>query len=329
MILVTGGAGYIGSHCVRELLAQGFDVAVVDNLATGHRTAIDPRARFFEGDIRDKAFLDGVFAEIKPEAVIHFAAFSLVGVSMQQPLAYYNNNVHGSEVLLTSMIENGVTKIVFSSTAATYGEATCEQITEDCPTVPTNTYGETKLAIEKMMKWCDRAFGLKFTALRYFNVAGADGSGEIGEDHSPETHLIPIILQVPLGKREKLSIFGDDYDTPDGTCIRDYIHVSDLARAHILALKRLLAGGESDIFNLGSGSGFSVLEMLTAARKVTGHPIPAEVSPRRAGDPARLVASSAKARAVLGWTPEFDSVEKIIEDAWRWHQSHPQGYVEE
>ena len=329
MILVTGGAGYIGSHCVRELLAQGFDVAVVDNLATGHRSAIDPRARFFEGDIRDKAFLDGVFAEIKPEAVIHFAAFSLVGVSMQQPLAYYNNNVHGSEVLLTSMIENGVNKIVFSSTAATYGEATCEQITEDCPTVPTNTYGETKLAIEKMMKWCDRAFGLKFTALRYFNVAGADASGEIGEDHSPETHLIPIILQVPLGKREKLSIFGDDYDTPDGTCIRDYIHVSDLARAHILALKRLLAGGESDIFNLGSGSGFSVLEMLTAARKVTGHPIPAEVSPRRAGDPARLVASSAKARAVLGWTPEFDSVEKIIEDAWRWHQSHPQGYVEE
>ena len=329
MILVTGGAGYIGSHCVRELLAQGFDVAVVDNLATGHRSAIDPRARFFEGDIRDKAFLDGVFAEIKPEAVIHFAAFSLVGVSMQQPLVYSNNNVHGSEVLLTSMIENGINKIVFSSTAATYGEATCEQITEDCPTVPTNTYGETKLAIEKMMKWCDRAFGLKFTALRYFNVAGADGSGEIGEDHSPETHLIPIILQVPLGKREKLSIFGDDYDTPDGTCIRDYIHVSDLARAHILALKRLLAGGESDIFNLGSGSGFSVLEMLTAARKVTGHPIPAEVSPRRAGDPARLVASSAKARAVLGWTPEFDSVEKIIEDAWRWHQSHPQGYVEE
>ncbi len=329
MILVTGGAGYIGSHCVRELLAQGFDVAVVDNLATGHRSAIDPRARFFEGDIRDKAFLDGVFAEIKPEAVIHFAAFSLVGVSMQQPLAYYNNNVHGSEVLLTSMIENGINKIVFSSTAATYGEATCEQITEDCPTVPTNTYGETKLAIEKMMKWCDRAFGLKFTALRYFNVAGADGSGKIGEDHSPETHLIPIILQVPLGKREKLSIFGDDYDTPDGTCIRDYIHVSDLARAHILALKRLLAGGESDIFNLGSGSGFSVLEMLTAARKVTGHPIPAEVSPRRAGDPARLVASSAKARAVLGWAPEFDSVEKIIEDAWRWHQSHPQGYVEE
>ena len=204
MILVTGGAGYIGSHCVRELLAQGFDVAVVDNLATGHRSAIDPRARFFEGDIRDKAFLDGVFAEIKPEAVIHFAAFSLVGVSMQQPLAYYNNNVHGSEVRLTSMIENGITKIVFSSTAATYGEATCEQITEDCPTVPTNTYGETKLAIEKMMKWCDRAFGLKFTALRYFNVAGADGSGEIGEDHSPETHLIPIILQVAAGEREKL-----------------------------------------------------------------------------------------------------------------------------
>ncbi len=326
MILVTGGAGYIGSHCVRELLAQGFEVAVVDNLQTGHRAAVDPRARFFEGDIRDKAFLDEVFAAVKPEAVIHFAAFSLVGVSMQQPLAYYNNNVHGSETLLTAMQEHGVKKIVFSSTAAVYGEAKSEKISETCPTEPTNTYGETKLAIEKMMKWCDLAYGIKYIALRYFNVAGADASGEIGEDHSPETHLIPIILQVPLGRRPQLSVFGDDYDTPDGTCIRDYIHVSDLARAHVLALRRLLGGAESDVYNLGNGSGFSVFEMLEAARRVTGHPIPAVVASRRAGDPAGLVASWGKARAVLGWAPEYASVEQIIADAWRWHQAHPQGY---
>lgn len=327
MILVTGGAGYIGSHCVRELLAQGFEVAVVDNLQTGHRDAVDPRALFFRGDIRDSVFLGRVLDAVKPEAVIHFAAFSLVGVSMQQPLVYYNNNVHGSESLLTAMHEHGVHKIVFSSTAAVYGEAKSEKITETCPTEPTNTYGETKLAIEKMMKWCDRAYGMKYIALRYFNVAGADASGEIGEDHSPETHLIPIILQVPLGRREKLSIFGDDYDTPDGTCIRDYIHVSDLARAHVLALRRLLDGGESDVFNLGNGNGFSVLEMLEAARRVTGHAIPAAMEARRAGDPARLVASSDKAREILGWTPEYDSVERIIADAWRWHQSHPHGYI--
>lgn len=327
MILVTGGAGYIGSHCVRELLAQGFEVAVVDNLQTGHRDAVDPRALFFRGDIRDSVFLGRVLDAVKPEAVIHFAAFSLVGVSMQQPLVYYNNNVHGSESLLTAMHEHGVHKIVFSSTAAVYGEAKTDKITETCPTEPTNTYGETKLAIEKMMKWCDRAYGMKYIALRYFNVAGADASGEIGEDHSPETHLIPIILQVPLGRREKLSVFGDDYDTPDGTCIRDYIHVSDLARAHVLALRRLLDGGESDVFNLGNGNGFSVLEMLEAARRVTGHPIPAAIEARRAGDPARLVASSDKAREILGWTPEYDSVEQIIADAWRWHQSHPHGYM--
>lgn len=327
MILVTGGAGYIGSHCVRELLAQGFEVAVVDNLQTGHRDAVDPRALFFRGDIRDSVFLGRVLDAVKPEAVIHFAAFSLVGVSMQQPLVYYNNNVHGSESLLTAMHEHGVHKIVFSSTAAVYGEAKTDKITETCPTEPTNTYGETKLAIEKMMKWCDRAYGMKYIALRYFNVAGADASGEIGEDHSPETHLIPIILQVPLGRREKLSVFGDDYDTPDGTCIRDYIHVSDLARAHVLALRRLLDGGESDVFNLGNGNGFSVLEMLEAARRVTGHPIPAAIEARRAGDPARLVASSDKAREILGWTPEYDSVEQIIADAWRWHQSHPHGYI--
>ena len=327
MILVTGGAGYIGSHCVRELLSQGYEVSVVDNLQTGHRDAVDPRAKFFRGDIRDKVFLDRVFDAIHPEAVIHFAAFSLVGVSMQQPLAYYNNNVHGSETLLTAMQEHGVKKIVFSSTAAVYGEAKSDKITETCPTEPTNTYGETKLAIEKMMKWCDRAYGMKYIALRYFNVAGADASGEIGEDHNPETHLIPIILQVPLGRREKLSVFGDDYDTPDGTCIRDYIHVTDLAQAHILAMDYLINGGESNIFNLGNGVGFTVREVIDTARKVTGHPIPAKTTPRRAGDPAQLIASSEKARTVLGWNPQHADLEEIIATAWNWHKNHPHGFA--
>ncbi|HHX72691.1 MAG TPA: UDP-glucose 4-epimerase GalE, partial [Clostridiales bacterium] len=271
MILVTGGAGYIGSHCVGELFNQGFDVAVVDNLQTGHEKAVDPRAKFFKGDIRDSVFLKNVFQSCPIEAVIHFAANSLVGVSMTDPLGYFDNNVYGTQVLLAAMNDAGVDKIVFSSTAAVYGEANVELITEDCPTVPTNPYGETKLVMEKMLKWCDKAYGIHYTALRYFNVAGAAPSGEIGEDHKPETHLIPIILQIPLGKREAISVFGDDYPTPDGTCIRDYIHVCDLAVAHVLAVRRLLAGGESEVFNLGNGQGFSVLEMIEAARRVTGH----------------------------------------------------------
>jgi UDP-glucose 4-epimerase len=326
MILVTGGAGYIGSHCVKALADNGYKVAVVDNLQTGHEAAIDNRAVFFKGDIRDKVFLDGVFSGSKIDAVIHFAANSLVGASMEDPLLYYNNNVHGTEVLLTAMKDAGVLKIVFSSSAAVFGEASEDFLAENDRTEPTNTYGETKLAMEKMMKWCDSAYGLKYVALRYFNVAGASPSGCIGEDHSPETHLIPIILQVPLGKREFLSVYGDDYPTADGTCIRDYIHVSDLAKAHILALERLLDGGESDIFNLGSGRGFSVFEMLSAARKVTGHPIPAKVVARRPGDPARLVASYEKAEKILGWRPEIASIEDMIADAWRWHKAHPNGY---
>lgn len=325
-VLVAGGAGYIGSHTVRALLDQGEDVVIVDNLQTGHKDAIDERARFYEGDIRDKDFMDSVFEQEDIDAVIHFAANSLVGESMQDPLKYYDNNLYGTMVLLKSMLDHDIDKIVFSSTAATYGEPEKVPIEETDRTQPTNTYGETKLAMEKMFDWTSKASPLNYVSLRYFNACGADESGEIGEDHMPETHLIPLILQVPLGKREKISIFGDDYDTEDGTCIRDYIHVTDLADAHIRALNYLREGGESNIFNLGSGNGFSVNEMIEAARKVTGHPIPAEVEARRAGDPAVLIASSDKAREVLGWSPKKDDIEMIIADAWNWHQKRPNGY---
>ncbi|QAA30293.1 UDP-glucose 4-epimerase GalE [Clostridium manihotivorum] len=327
-ILVCGGAGYIGSHCVYELIARGEDVIVVDNLQTGHKEALHPEAKFYEGDIRDYNFMDKVFKENNVEGVIHFAANSLVGESMQLPLKYYNNNVHGTEVLLQAMVDNDVKKIVFSSTAAVYGEPETVPITETDKTEPTNTYGETKLAMEKMMKWADKAHGLRYIALRYFNVAGAHPNGLIGEDHTPETHLIPLILQVPLNKREKISLFGDDYDTKDGTCIRDYIHVKDLIDAHLLAFNKLRDGWQSDVFNLGSGSGFTVKEMVEAARKVTGHSIPAEVCPRRAGDPAVLIASSDKAKKVLGWEPKYNNVEEIIASAWNFHETHVNGFEE-
>ncbi|PYI54933.1 UDP-glucose 4-epimerase GalE [Paenibacillus flagellatus] len=325
-ILVTGGAGYIGSHTVAELLAQGERVVVVDNLRTGHRSAVSPDARFYEGDIRDGAFLNGVFRDNEIEAVIHFAASSLVGESVQQPLDYYDNNLFGTHSLVRAMTANGVDKIVFSSTAATYGEPESVPILETAPTRPESPYGETKLAMENMFRWCERAYGLKFVSLRYFNACGAHPDGSIGEDHKPESHLIPIILQVPLGQREHIGIYGDDYPTEDGTCIRDYIHVMDLANAHWLALKHLRAGGASDIFNLGNGTGFSVKQVIDLARGVTGHPIPAAVSPRRAGDPAVLIASSEKARAVLGWQPRYDDLSTIIETAWQWHSRHPNGY---
>lgn len=326
MILVCGGAGYIGSHAVRQLIDKGEEVIIVDNLETGHEDAIHPKAKFYNVDIRNEEELDKVFEENKIDEVIHFAANSLVGESMTNPLKYYNNNVHGTEILLKVMIKHDVKKIVFSSTAATYGEPKSIPILETDPTCPTNAYGETKLAMEKMMKWADVAHGVKFISLRYFNVAGAHASGEIGEDHNPETHLIPLILQVPLGKREFISIFGDDYDTHDGTCIRDYIHVLDLADAHILAVEKLRAGSSSNIYNLGSGNGFTVKEMIEAARKVTGHAIPAKVCERRAGDPAKLVAASAKARKELGWEPQFENVEAMISSAWKWHQGHPMGF---
>jgi len=326
-ILVTGGAGYIGSHTVAELLDRGEDVVVVDNLYQGHRQAV-LGGKLYEGDIRDKDFMDGVFRAHDIDAVIHFAANSLVGESMQNPAKYYDNNVYGTLCLLEKMNEYGVKRIVFSSTAATYGEPEQVPILESDRTLPTNAYGETKLTMEKMMKWFDVANGIKYVSLRYFNAAGAHAGGQIGEDHDPETHLVPVTLQVALGKREQLSIFGDDYPTADGTCIRDYLHVSDLADAHILAVEKLRNGGDSSVYNLGSGTGFSVKELLEVARKVTGHPIPAVVQARRAGDPAVLIASSDKIKAELGWNPKRDNLEAIIASAWNWHKNHPNGYGE-
>lgn len=325
-ILVTGGAGYIGSHAVYQLIDQGLDVVIVDNLQTGHRGAIHPKAKFYEGDLRNRDFMREVFRKESIEGVIHFAANSLVGESMEKPLQYYDNNVYGTQILLESMIDAGVKYIVFSSTAATYGEPEAVPITEKMPTVPTNTYGETKLAMENMMKWCEQAHGIRFVSLRYFNVAGARSTGEIGEDHNPETHLIPVVLETALGKREKITIFGDDYPTKDGTCIRDYIHVEDLIDAHILALDYLKNGGQSDIFNLGSSQGFSVKEIVEMAREVTGKEIRAEIGPRRAGDPSILIASSEKAKKILGWKPSRTNIEQIIKDAWNWHSTHPNGY---
>lgn len=326
-VLVCGGAGYIGSHCVYGLIDKNEEVVVVDNLQTGHSDAVHPKAKLYQGDIRERAFLDNIFMENGIDSIIHFAANSLVGVSMTEPLSYYDNNVYGTQVLLETMNRHHVDKIVFSSTAATYGEPENIPILETDRTEPTNPYGETKLVMEKMLKWADCAHGIKYTALRYFNVAGAHENALIGEDHRPETHLVPLILQVPLNKRERITVFGDDYDTPDGTCIRDYIHVMDLVEAHILALNRLRGGAASTVYNLGNGEGFSVKEMIEAARRVTGHPIPAVVSERRAGDPSKLVASSRKAQQELGWRPRYAKVEDIIASAWKWHKSHPDGFA--
>ena len=319
-ILVLGGAGYIGSHTVYELIGSGADVVVADNLETGHREAVHPQARFYQGDIRSRDFLDRLFQQEAIDAVIHFAANSLVGESMMNPLKYYDNNLCGTKVLLEAMVAHNVRKIVFSSTAATYGEPVNIPILETDPAHPTNTYGETKLAMERMFHWVGKAHGLRYVSLRYFNACGAHKSGKIGEMHQPETHLIPIILQVPLGKIKSVSIYGEDYDTRDGTCVRDYIHVTDLAQAHILAVEYLNRGGESDIFNLGNGVGFTVKEVIECARKVTGHPIPAISAPRRAGDPAQLVASSEKAKNILGWNPQYDDLETIIASAWNFHR---------
>ncbi|MDN6487448.1 MAG: UDP-glucose 4-epimerase GalE, partial [Ancrocorticia sp.] len=323
-----GGAGYIGSHTVYSLLEVGRDVVVVDNLQTGFAQAVHPNARFYQVDIRDTEALSQVFDQEEIEGVIHFAASSQVGESMVDPLKYYDNNVGGTISLLKAMVSHGVNNLVFSSTAATYGEPDSVPIMESDRTTPTNCYGETKLTMEKMMAWVGRAHGLRSVALRYFNAAGAHESGLIGEAHGPETHLIPLILQVPNGQRESITVFGDDYPTPDGTCIRDYIHVTDLAEAHMLALDYLIDGGESNVFNLGSGTGFSVNEMVEVARGVTGDPIPVEIAPRRAGDPAQLIASAAKAKDTLGWKPRFDDVHSIVASAWKWHEGHPHGYEE-
>ncbi len=326
MILVTGGAGYIGSHTVRELRDRGMDCVVYDNLVTGHIEAVGD-VPFVKGDIFDKELLLKTFAEYKVDSVVHFAAYSQVGESMAHPAKYYRNNVAGTLSLLDAMLEGGVKYLVFSSSAATYGESGEGLITEDSPQRPTSVYGQTKLMMEQFMADFDRAYGMRYVALRYFNAAGAHKSGEIGEAHDPESHLIPVILQAALGVRDHIGIYGDDYPTRDGTCIRDYIHITDLADAHIRALEYLKNGGKSTHYNLGNGNGFSVKEVIETARRVTGRAIPARVEGRRPGDPATLVASSEKIKRELGWDPQYDSLEEIVASAWKWHSAHPHGYA--
>lgn len=323
-ILIVGGAGYIGSINVKMFLSCGYEVVVVDNLNTGHISSVDKRAKFYQLDIRNKSELVKVLEVEKVDAVVHFAALSLVGVSMKDPLAYFDNNVYGMITLLQAMQEVGVNKIVFSSSAATYGEQEEMPLTENSPTEPTSVYGETKLMMERIMKWCDKCIGIKYVSLRYFNAAGASSDGELGEDHNPETHLIPLILQVPLNKRDHISIYGNDYPTKDGTCIRDYIHVEDLASAHIKAVEYLLEGNKSNIFNLGSGTGQSVNEMIETSEKVVNQTIKKEYVSRRPGDPAVLIASNKKAKEVLKWE-NTKNLEDIISSAYNFHKKHPDG----
>ena len=322
-VFVTGGAGYIGSVVTEQLIGDGHEVVVYDNLTKGHPGAVVEGAKFIEGDLLDAGRLRQTLDEHRIEAVIHMAASSLVGESVQEPGKYYHNNVVAGLVLLDTMRDCGITRIVFSSTAATYGEPESQPIYETAPTNPTNTYGETKLAFERAMHWYERAYGLRYASLRYFNAAGA--TEKCGEDHDPETHIIPITLQVAAGKRPHVEIYGEDYPTADGTCIRDYIHVIDLARAHILALDVL--SERSGIYNLGcGGDGYSVRVVIDTARRVTGKDIPVRMGPRRPGDPAVLIASSDKIKKELGWQPQFQDLDMIIESAWKWMQSHPDGY---
>ncbi|NLJ25213.1 MAG: UDP-glucose 4-epimerase GalE [Firmicutes bacterium] len=325
-ILVTGGAGYVGSHVVEELLKTGqHKVVVLDNLQKGHRESL-LGGEFIEGDLADTNLLDEIFTKYGIEAVVHMAADSLVGESVEHPDKYFNNNVTNGLNLLNAMVRHDARYIVFSSTAAVYGEPIETPITEDHPQVPTNPYGESKLFFEKIMARYDKAYGLKHISLRYFNAAGASPSGAIGEDHRPESHLIPIIIQVALGIRDKVIIFGTDYDTPDGTCVRDYIHVTDLATAHVLALDALADGAESNVYNLGNGEGFSVREVIDMVEKVVGKPIARSEGARRAGDPAVLVASSHRIMKELGWQPKYHDLETIVQTAWDWHRRHPQGF---
>ena len=325
-VLVLGGAGYIGSHTVYALCEAGREVVVVDNLETGHQEAVHEKAAFYQGDISDTAFLHHVLRRESIDGVIHFAAYSIVAESMRNPLKYYENNVCKTKKMLEVLLESCVQDVVFSSTAAVYGEPNRVTISEQDPTEPTNPYGATKLAMEQMFRWVANTGNLRFVSLRYFNACGAHQDGKIGEAHPTETHLIPLLLQVANGKRDAVAVFGCDYPTQDGTCVRDYIHVADLADAHILALDYLKDGGKSDIFNLGNGVGFSVKEVIETARRVTGHAIPVQISERREGDPARLVASSQKAKNVLGWKPRYHQLEEMVETAWRWHRRHPEGY---
>lgn len=323
-ILVTGGAGYVGSHCVRQLVRAGHEVCVYDNLSRGHAAAV-PKGLLVQGDLADQLKLTALLRDRRIEAVMHFAAFALVGESVTDPHLYYGNNVLGSFHLLEAMRITGVGRFVFSSTTATYGTPEKIPIAETTPQAPINPYGLSKLVVEHMLSDYAAAYGLAYAALRYFNAAGAAPEGDLGEDHTPESHLIPIVLQVALGQRDKITIFGDDYPTPDGTCIRDYVHIEDLATAHLAALDKIQPGQGLKL-NLGTGRGYSVREVIDACRKITGHPIPAVLGPRRAGDPPRLIADASLAHKTLGWTPRFPTIESIVETAWRWHQSHPRGF---
>lgn len=327
-ILVTGGAGYIGSHTVRLLLKEGYKVTILDNLVNGHKESVPPEVEFINLDLSEREVLTKLIEHNNFDAVIHFAAFIEAGESMKEPEKFFENNCVNGTNLLNAMVANNLKNIIFSSTAAVYGNPISTPIKEDHPLEPVNHYGRTKLIFENILKMYEQTHGLKYISLRYFNAAGADQSGEIGEDHDPETHLIPLILKTALGKRKSISIFGTDYDTKDGTCVRDYIHVTDLAQAHILALKKLFETGESDVFNLGNGQGFTVKEIIEASEKVIGHPIPKEEAPRREGDPAILIADSEKIKSKLNWNPEFTSIDQIIETAWKWHKDHPDGFLD-
>ncbi len=323
-ILVTGGAGYIGSAAVEDLYKKGEKVVVLDNLVYGHRESVGAEIPLYEGEIGDKNLVQKIVREHDVEAVMHFSAFAYVGESVEQPQKYYENNFVQTLKLLEVLIANNVKKFIFSSTCATFGEPQYVPIDEKHPQNPVNPYGWSKFMVERALEDFDRAYDLKFVALRYFNACGA--SEKCGEHHDPETHLIPLILFAAQGRRDAISIFGDDYPTPDGTAIRDYIHIADLSQAHLLALNYLRGGGASEFINLGNGNGYSVKEVVEAARKVTGKQIEAKISPRRAGDPSRLVANATKAKEILGWNPQFPEIEKIIESAWKWHESNPNGY---
>ncbi|MFO7743357.1 MAG: UDP-glucose 4-epimerase GalE [Anaerolineae bacterium] len=323
-VLVTGGAGYIGSIVTEELVEQGQEVVVFDNLSAGHRGAVHPGAAFVEGDLADRPAVRAVFERHEVDAVMHFASYTLVGESMEQPFMYLGENVRNGLNLLHEAVDHGVRRFILSSTANLFDDPEEIPIDEEERIVPGSPYGESKHILERMLHWLDRIYGLRYAALRYFNAAGASPSGERGEDHDPETHLIPITLQVALGQRERIVIFGDDYPTRDGTCVRDYIHVTDLARAHIVALGAL--DGGSRTYNLGNGRGFTVREVIETCRRVTGHPMPAEVGERRPGDPPVLIASSEKIREELGWEPQYPDLETIVAHAWRWHRTHPRGY---
>lgn len=324
-IMVAGGAGYIGSHCLWHLRQQGHDAFAYDNLSEGHREAVLD-ADLVEGDLADTDKVRATLKERDVEVVFHFAADCYVGVSVENPAKYYENNVVTTKRLLDTMREADVKRFVFSSTCATYGNPQQELMDESHPQHPINPYGFTKLVVEQMLKDYAHAYGMEWVALRYFNAAGAHPEGMIGEDHDPETHLIPLVLQVALGQRDHIKVFGGDYDTPDGTCIRDYIHILDLADAHLRALEYMRKGGASTAFNLGNGAGYSVLELIEVAEKVTGKAIKREIAPRRAGDPPRLVGNAARAKEVLGWKPQYGELEKIIESAWAWHVAHPKGF---